>query len=82
MAAKDKCEHGEWLPWLSENCPEITVRTAQNYMAMYEKGMSKTKLISHLTPTQAYKALGIVKDPTDPVPVETPLTSATLPRAS
>ena len=30
------------------------------------------QLIEHLTPTQAYRELGIVKDPTDPMPVEPP----------
>jgi len=60
-AAKDKCQHGEWLPWLDDNCAEITQRTATNYMGLYNKAISNQKLISDLTPTQAYKALGVVK---------------------
>src|SRR3954454_15104181 len=30
---KERLQHGEWLPWLKENCPDINERTAQQYMA-------------------------------------------------
>jgi len=33
MEAKSLVEHGEWLPWLAENCP-IPKRTAQLYMRL------------------------------------------------
>lgn len=73
VAAKDKCQHGEWLSWLVEYCPEITRRTATNYMKLYDKAITANgQLFSHLTPIQAYRELGIVKDPTDPEPVVTP----------
>ena len=61
-AAKAKCQHGEWLPWLADNCPEITIRTVQRYISLYDKAASNTTLMSHLTPTQAYKELGVVRD--------------------
>ena len=61
-AAKAKLKHGEWLPWLKENCLEISERTAQLYMATYTCAKSNPQLIADLTPTQAYKALGIVKE--------------------
>ena len=61
-AAKAKCQHGEWLPWLADNCPEITRRTATRYMQLYERAASNGTLMSHLTPTQAYKALGVVRN--------------------
>lgn len=32
IAAKAQVRHGEWLPWLKENCPAISDRTARNYM--------------------------------------------------
>lgn len=73
VAAKNKCEHGEWLDWLEVNCPEITVKTVQRYMALYEKGKSKTTLLSHLTPVQAYRHLGIVKDPTGRILARLPM---------
>jgi hypothetical protein len=28
------CEHGQWLPWLKENCPDISARQAQKYMRL------------------------------------------------
>lgn len=67
VVAKSKVKHGEWLDWLAENCSEITVRTAQRYIGMYEKLSvhPNTTLVSYLTPLQAYKALGIVRDAND-----------------
>jgi hypothetical protein len=32
IEAKSKTNHGEWLPWLMANCPDIAERTAQAYM--------------------------------------------------
>ena len=73
VAAKDKCQHGEWLPWLAEYCPEISQRTAYRYTELYEKFRdSNLSLMANLPITQAYRELGIVKDPTDPEPVITP----------
>ena len=60
-AAKEKCEHGKWLPWLEEKCPEISQSTAKNYMALYKKIESNRQLIGDINPTAAYKMLGIVK---------------------
>ena len=34
LEAKKGLPHGEWLPWLKENCPDIGERTAQNYMRL------------------------------------------------
>lgn len=31
--ASPEMKHGMWLPWLKENCPDISERQAQNYMA-------------------------------------------------
>src|ERR1039457_6214609 len=33
-AAKARVEHGEWLPWLAANCPEVAPRTAQKWMRL------------------------------------------------
>ena len=44
IAAKDKCEHGEWLDWLAENCPEISHDTASRYMKLYEKAAKSENL--------------------------------------
>jgi hypothetical protein len=32
IEAKAVVPHGEWLPWLETNCPDVTERTAQAYM--------------------------------------------------
>ncbi len=32
---KQKVKHGEWLDWLSFNCPSISERTASRYMGIY-----------------------------------------------
>ena len=34
LEAKKGLPHGEWLPWLKGNCPEIGQRTSQNYMRL------------------------------------------------
>jgi len=76
VAAKNKCQHGEWLDWLAMNCLEISHDTATRYMKVYDKmfALDKTNyaLVRNLTPKEAYRYLGIVKDPTDrEVKVET-----------
>ena len=55
---------------MGDNCPEITIRTVQKYMSLYDKliVLPNTNLNSYLMPvTRAYRELGIVKDPTDPI---------------
>jgi hypothetical protein len=32
ISAKAQVRHGEWLPWLKDNCPQVSDRTARNYM--------------------------------------------------
>lgn len=32
--AKAMCGHGQWLPWLATNCPDLGVRQAQKYMRL------------------------------------------------
>ncbi len=34
LEAKAGLPHGEWLPWLGDNCPEVKERTAQAYMQL------------------------------------------------
>src|SRR5882672_12721792 len=52
LQAKTKVPHGEWLAWLTENCPRIGERTCQLYMqaARYKETFElKAKYVSHLT---------------------------------
>lgn len=41
VAAKQKCQHGEWLEWLGENCPEISQPTVWRYMELYQKAIRR-----------------------------------------
>jgi hypothetical protein len=34
IEAKQQVKHGQWLPWLKQNCPKISDRTAQQYMQL------------------------------------------------
>jgi hypothetical protein len=34
---KARVHHGEWLPWLNNNCPEVSSRTAQRYVQLHGK---------------------------------------------
>ncbi len=80
--------HGEWLPWLKKNCPEIKPRTAQFHMAA-AKNVRRTDL-EHFTgvrqyhiatgarpPEQIDKAPETVDGDTDPA-IEEPETPETI----
>jgi hypothetical protein len=43
--AKAKVAHGNWLPWLKKNCPKISERQQQRYMALakYDAASDLTK---------------------------------------
>jgi len=60
-------KRGEWLDWLAEYCPEISERTHNNYVRLYNAHQANPQLIADLTPMQAYKALGVVRDAIDTV---------------
>ena len=59
--AKDDCGHGNWLKWLRENCPDITEKTAQNWMRL-----ANTKHVADLVNAaglrQAYILAGIIDE--------------------
>ena len=48
LEAKKGLPHGEWLPWLRESCPDISERTAQNYMRL-------SREVSKLEPEKAQR---------------------------
>lgn len=63
VAARAKCQHGEWLNWLVQNCPQISQRTAYNYIEIYDELKdANLQLVANLTPTQAYRLVGIIKE--------------------
>ena len=60
LEAKAGLPHGEWLPWLGENCPDISERTAQRYMRIAENGdelEAKSATVADLTIRAAEEAL-------------------------
>jgi hypothetical protein len=60
IEAKAGVEHGAWLPWLSEHCPNIGVRQAQKYMRLAEGWPAieaNTNPDSHLTIDGAVRLL-------------------------
>ncbi len=60
LEAKAGLPHGEWLPWLGENCPDISERTAQRYMRLAENGdelEATSATVADLTMRAAEEAL-------------------------
>ena len=53
LEAKAGLPHGEWLPWLGENCSDIGERTAQNYMRLARElpklGSEKAQRVADLS---------------------------------
>jgi N6-adenosine-specific RNA methylase IME4 len=62
IEAKDKVAHGQWLPWLKENC-RCSTRTAQAYMRVarqWPELEAKAQGLAHLT---FEDALGLLAQP-------------------
>jgi Protein of unknown function (DUF3102) len=56
IEAKKKIGHGEWLPWLENNC-ELARRTAQAYMQLARLPAEKRKAVAHLPVEKALVAI-------------------------
>ncbi|MCC7421734.1 MAG: DUF3102 domain-containing protein [Planctomycetaceae bacterium] len=73
--AKEQVNHGLWLPWLDQNCPEISARTAQRYMQLHrELPAPNTSRVSHSEtddPQSIRQAIELVKE-TKPTPTPKP----------
>ena len=61
-AAKAKCNHGQWMPWVAENCPDISKDTEENYRSLYEWSTRNSELIRNMGVTEAYKVFGRMKE--------------------
>lgn len=61
LEAKGRLQHGEWLPWLTAHCPELSARVAQGYMRIADQwtqlAAANTKRDSHLPIRDALKLL-------------------------
>lgn len=51
IKVKTEVGHGNWLPWLGANCPEISTRQAQRYVRLAEKAplLGDATRVSHLS---------------------------------
>ena len=70
LQAKAQVDHGQWLPWLSANCPDIAVRTAQAYMRLAGNwGTLETKYatVAYLPINDALKLLNAPDSDVDPL---------------
>jgi len=63
IEAKQLVKHGEWLPWLRENCA-LAERTAQLYMKIAEKG-TDPRVIAAIGLQAAAQAMTLYYDPFD-----------------
>jgi hypothetical protein len=58
--AKSRVDHGQWLHWLSENCPTLAARTASGYMRIarnWDTLESKSAMPADLTINDAMRLL-------------------------
>lgn len=72
IKAKAALKHGEWLPWLAENC-EVGERQARKYMQVAENWQAisaKSALGADLTINGALDALAKVREESKPAPAK------------
>lgn len=62
IAEKQNHAHGEWIGWLQENCPELPVRTAQQYMTHAIKYPTRDALNDAVT-AKAMITIGVLPQP-------------------
>jgi hypothetical protein len=71
--AKEKVGHGKWEKWLTDNCGEISVRTAQRYMKLADSpevrnALGKNDTVSVLSLRSALALAN--RQPKNPTPSE------------
>ena len=73
IIAKSKVAHGEWAAWLSENCPELSQRTANEYKQVANNWDAIIKLAGDSANLSISSALNSIAKPSQrTVPVTTP----------
>jgi Protein of unknown function (DUF3102) len=79
-AAKDRVRHGEWIPWLLQNCPTISRRTANVYMQLYrhQAELKCADAPAHLTVDDALKVVTKKRATGDSAPARAPTKRATV----
>src|SRR5690554_5121324 len=61
LRQKESLPHGAWLPWLAEQCPDISARTARRYMRLAER-THVANLEDASSLRQAYLATGVLPE--------------------
>lgn len=54
---KASLPHGQWLPWLSQHCPDISARTAQSYMRVARELPTEKRSAADLSVREALRQL-------------------------
>ena len=70
LLAKAQVEHGQWLPWLSAHCQELSARTAQAYMRLagnWGTLEAKYATVAYLPINDALKLLNAPEPDSDPI---------------
>ena len=79
IEAKSLVDHGQWGTWLSENCPDLSQRTANEYKQVancWEAIESKLAVTANLTIGSALSAIAKPKEQAEPTAKLEPVASA------
>lgn len=74
LQAKQRLRHGEWLPWLETNCPDVSARSATGYMQVARhppevlESQTLRKALARLSKPKSATVADLPEwDPTDPI---------------
>lgn len=70
LQAKELVAHGDWLPWLSANVPDISERTAQGYMRLARECLADPANPQRVALLSLRAALADLADPKPPAPID------------
>lgn len=63
LRAKTQVSHGQWQSWLKANCPDISIRTAQNYMRVAKQLPIEKRIDAHLGLNEALRLVASEPEP-------------------
>src|SRR6266516_4307726 len=65
LEAKALVPHGQWLPWLAENCPTVSERMAQRYMLIARNRPELESQKRHVSDLSLREAVRLLTDDND-----------------
>ncbi len=65
LEAKAQVPHGQWLPWLAENCPTISERMARYYMRLARNRLELEAQIGNVSDLSLREAVRLLEDDND-----------------